>query len=62
MLIGSLPILFDDDVATATGFEDIVAYLRNHPEITEDIDGGLTDRQLNDRTASVPACIVHFVG
>jgi hypothetical protein len=61
MLIGSLPILFDDDIATATGFEDIVAYLRNYPEVTEDIDGALTAQQLNDKTASVLACALHCV-
>jgi hypothetical protein len=61
MLIGSLPILFDDDIATATGFEDIVAYLRNHPEVTEDIDGALTAQQLNDKTASVHASAVQCV-
>jgi hypothetical protein len=40
-------------VATATGFEDIVAYLRNHLEITEDLDAHLTHKQLTDRTALV---------
>jgi hypothetical protein len=50
---GSLPILFDDGVATATGFEDITAYLRNHPEVTEDLDVNLTSQQLIDRTALV---------
>jgi hypothetical protein len=48
---GSLPILYDDGVATATGFEDIVAYLRNHVEVTNDLDANLTDQQLTDRTA-----------
>ncbi|KAL6712391.1 hypothetical protein ACN47E_000268 [Coniothyrium glycines] len=48
-----LPILFDDDVATATGFEDIVAYLRNHPAIDRDLDANLTSQQRNDRTALV---------
>lgn len=61
MWTGSLPILFDDDVATATGFEDIVAYLRNNPEVTEDIDGSLTPQQLNDKTASVLAYTSLFV-
>jgi hypothetical protein len=50
---GSLPILFDDGVATATGFEDIVAYLRNHPAVNEDLDAELTNQQLTDRTAWV---------
>jgi hypothetical protein len=50
---GSLPILYDDGVATATGFEDIVAYLRNHLEVTEDLDANLTNQQLTDRTALV---------
>jgi hypothetical protein len=48
---GSLPLLFDDGVATATGFEDIIAYLRNYPEVSEDIDAGLTVEYSNDRTA-----------
>lgn len=48
---GSLPILYDDGVATATGFEDIVSYLRNHVEVTNDLDANLTDKQLTDRTA-----------
>jgi hypothetical protein len=52
---GSLPILYDDGVATATGFEDIIAYLRNHLEVTEDLDADLTNRQLIDRIA-----LVHF--
>ncbi|KAL5117663.1 hypothetical protein ACEQ8H_004411 [Pleosporales sp. CAS-2024a] len=50
---GSLPILFDDGVATATGFEDIVAYLRNHPEVAEDLDADLSSGQLTDRTAFI---------
>lgn len=50
----SLPILFDDDVATASGFEDIVAYLRNHPAVTNDLDANLSSRQRTDRTAWVP--------
>jgi hypothetical protein len=50
---GSLPILFDDGVATATGFEDIIAYLRNHPEVAEDLDANLTSQQLTDKTACV---------
>ncbi|KAF1941522.1 hypothetical protein EJ02DRAFT_377474 [Clathrospora elynae] len=49
----SLPILFDDGVATATGFEDIVAYLRNHPAVTSDLDASLTSRQQTDRTAFI---------
>ncbi|KAH7406036.1 Eisosome component PIL1-domain-containing protein [Phaeosphaeria sp. MPI-PUGE-AT-0046c] len=49
----SLPILYDDGVATATGFEDIVAYLRNHLEVTEDLDAHLTHKQLTDRTAFI---------
>jgi hypothetical protein len=47
----SLPILFDDEVATASGFEDIVAYLRNHPTVTNDLDVDLSSRQRTDRTA-----------
>ncbi|KAF2823587.1 hypothetical protein CC86DRAFT_329013 [Ophiobolus disseminans] len=50
---GSLPVLFDNGVATASGFEDIVAYLRNHPEVTKDLDAGLTNPQLHDRTAFI---------
>jgi hypothetical protein len=50
---GNLPILFDDGVATATGFEDITAYLRNHPEVAEDLDANLTKQQLTDKTALV---------
>ncbi|KAH3982642.1 hypothetical protein HBH98_020540 [Parastagonospora nodorum] len=50
---GSLPILYDDGVATATGFEDIVAYLRNHPEVTEDLDSKLTSGQQTDKTAFI---------
>ncbi|EMD65758.1 hypothetical protein COCSADRAFT_114916 [Bipolaris sorokiniana ND90Pr] len=46
-----LPILFDDGVATASGFEDIVAYLRNYPTVTNDIDAGLSSAQRTDRTA-----------
>ncbi|KAI4956174.1 hypothetical protein J4E91_000385 [Alternaria rosae] len=49
----SLPILFDDDVATASGFEDIVAYLRNHPAVTDDLDVNLSNRQRTDRTAFI---------
>ncbi|KAB2107550.1 hypothetical protein AG0111_0g3863 [Alternaria gaisen] len=49
----SLPILFDDDVATASGFEDIVAYLRNHPSVTNDLDVNLSSRQQTDRTAFI---------
>ncbi|KAF1841702.1 uncharacterized protein K460DRAFT_379731 [Cucurbitaria berberidis CBS 394.84] len=49
----SLPILFDDGIATATGFEDIVAYLRNHPAIATDLDAHLTNRQQNDKTAFI---------
>lgn len=47
----TLPILFDDGVATASGFEDIVAYLRNYPTVTNDLDAGLSSRQQTDRTA-----------
>ncbi|USP82764.1 protein targeting to mitochondrion [Curvularia clavata] len=47
----TLPILFDDGVATASGFEDIVAYLRNYPTVTNDIDAGLSSSQQTDRTA-----------
>ncbi|KAH8710170.1 Eisosome component PIL1-domain-containing protein [Phaeosphaeriaceae sp. PMI808] len=50
---GSLPILFDGGVATCTGFEDIVAYLRNHPVVTEDLDANLSKRQLIDKTAFI---------
>jgi hypothetical protein len=50
---GSLPILFDDGVATATGFEDIIAYLRNHPEVAEDLDANLASQQITDKTAFV---------
>jgi hypothetical protein len=46
-----LPILFDDGVATASGFEDIVAYLRNYPTVTNDLDAGLSSAQQIDRTA-----------
>ncbi|KAI2477668.1 mitochondrial import receptor protein [Pyrenophora tritici-repentis] len=49
----SLPILFDDDVATASGFEDIVAYLRNYPVIANDLDASLSSRQRTDRTAFI---------
>lgn len=49
----SLPILYDDGVATAAGFEDIVAYLRNNPTVANDIDARLTTRQQTDRTAFV---------
>lgn len=47
----SLPILFDGGIATATGFEDIVSYLRNHPAVSEDLDANLNSQQQNDRTA-----------
>ncbi|KAL6151035.1 hypothetical protein ACJQWK_10903 [Exserohilum turcicum] len=47
----SLPILFDDGVATASGFEDIVAYLRNYPTVSNDLDAGLSSGQQTDRTA-----------
>lgn len=63
--IESLPILFDDGIATATGFEDIVAYLRNYPAITNDIDADLTSRQRTDRTASahIHTCIgIRLIG
>jgi len=54
MLVESLPILFDDGIATATGFEDIVAYLRNHPTAANhDLDAKLSSRQQTDRTAFV---------
>ncbi|KAH9868537.1 hypothetical protein J1614_007609 [Plenodomus biglobosus] len=50
----SLPILFDDGIATASGFEDIVAYLRNHPTAaTHDPDAKLSSRQRTDRTAFI---------
>jgi hypothetical protein len=49
-----MPVLLDDGVPTATGFEDIVAYLRNYPEVTDDPDAKLTSRQRTDRIASVP--------
>ncbi|KAF2131986.1 hypothetical protein P153DRAFT_421049 [Dothidotthia symphoricarpi CBS 119687] len=49
----SLPILYDDGVATATGFEDIVAYLRNYPAATNDLDARLTTQQQTDRTAFI---------
>ena len=52
-MLESLPILFDDDVATASGFEDIVAYLRNYPTVTNDLDAGLSSSQQTDRTAYV---------
>jgi hypothetical protein len=51
--IGSLPILFEDGVATANGFEDIVAYLRNHPAVQEDLDANITGQQQTDKTALV---------
>ncbi|CBX94581.1 hypothetical protein LEMA_P120720.1 [Plenodomus lingam JN3] len=39
---------------TASGFEDIVAYLRNHPTAaTHDLDAKLSSRQRTDRIASV---------
>lgn len=47
----SLPILFDGGIATATGYEDIVSYLRNHPSVSNDLDANLSTRQQNDRTA-----------
>ncbi|CAO2657335.1 Nn.00g034610.m01.CDS01 [Neocucurbitaria sp. VM-36] len=47
----SLPIIFDDGIATAIGFEDIVAYLRNHPAVTDDLDANLSSRQQTDKTA-----------
>ncbi|KAF3004308.1 hypothetical protein E8E13_009157 [Curvularia kusanoi] len=50
-LTESLPILFDGGVATATGFEDIVSYLRNHPAVSVDLDASLNSQQQNDRTA-----------
>ncbi|UPX13535.1 uncharacterized protein EKO05_0004041 [Ascochyta rabiei] len=52
-MLESLPILFDGGIATATGFEDIVSYLRNHPAVSEDLDADLNDRQQNDRTAYI---------
>ncbi|KAF9698907.1 hypothetical protein EKO04_003223 [Ascochyta lentis] len=52
-LTESLPILFDGGIATATGFEDIVSYLRNHPAVSEDLDANLSSRQQNDRTAYI---------
>jgi len=61
ILIESLPVLFDDGVATATGFEDIVAYLRNYPEITADPDAGLASQHRNDRTALVTLHSVTFL-
>ncbi|KAH7078433.1 Eisosome component PIL1-domain-containing protein [Paraphoma chrysanthemicola] len=48
----SLPILFEDGVATADGFEDIVAYLRNHPAVA-DLDANLSSRQQTDKTAFI---------
>lgn len=50
-LTESLPILFDGGIATATGFEDVVSYLRNHPAVSEDLDANLSVQQQNDRTA-----------
>ncbi|KAJ8116105.1 hypothetical protein OPT61_g2394 [Boeremia exigua] len=50
-LTESLPILFDGGVATATGFEDIVSYLRNHPAVIEDLDADLSSQQQNDLIA-----------
>lgn len=47
----SLPILFDGGIATATGYEDIVSYLRNHPAVSNDLDANLSTQQQNDRTA-----------
>lgn len=47
----SLPILFDGGIATATGFEDIVSYLRNHPTVSNDLDANLSTQQQNDRAA-----------
>lgn len=46
-----LPILFDGGIATATGYEDIVSYLRNHPAVSNDLDVNLSTQQQNDRTA-----------
>ncbi|KAF1834471.1 hypothetical protein BDW02DRAFT_498173 [Decorospora gaudefroyi] len=51
--VENLPVLFDDDVATASGFEDIVVYLRNHAAVTTDLDAGLTNRQRTNRTAFI---------
>jgi hypothetical protein len=45
--------LFEDGVATANGFEDIVAYLRNHPAVQEDLDANITGQQQTDKTALV---------
>ncbi|KAI8937873.1 hypothetical protein NX059_005560 [Plenodomus lindquistii] len=54
MSVESLPILFDDGIATASGFEDIVAYLRNHPATaTHDLDAKLSSRQQTDRIAYI---------
>jgi hypothetical protein len=50
-LAESLPVLFDDGIATATGFEDIVSYLRNHPGVVDSFDANLTSQQQNDRSA-----------
>lgn len=50
-VLESLPILFDGGIATATGFEDIVSYLRNHPAVSEDLDANLSPQQQNDRIA-----------
>ncbi|KAF1933823.1 uncharacterized protein M421DRAFT_414878 [Didymella exigua CBS 183.55] len=50
-LTESLPILFDGGIATATGYEDIVSYLRNHPAVSNDLDANLSTQQQNDRTA-----------
>ncbi|KAJ4989871.1 hypothetical protein SVAN01_04708 [Stagonosporopsis vannaccii] len=50
-LAEELPILFDGGIATATGFEDIVSYLRNHPAVSKDLDADLSSQQQNDRTA-----------
>ncbi|KAF2856831.1 hypothetical protein T440DRAFT_484930 [Plenodomus tracheiphilus IPT5] len=48
----SLPILFDDGIATASGFEDVVAYLRNHPTAaSRDLDAKLSSQQRTDRIA-----------
>lgn len=50
-MVESLPILFDGGIATATGFDDIVSYLRNHPAVSEDLDADLSSQQKNDSIA-----------
>ncbi|KAF3045583.1 hypothetical protein E8E12_010210 [Didymella heteroderae] len=50
-LTESLPLLFDGGIATATGYEDIVSYLRNHPAVSNDLDANLSTQQQIDRTA-----------